>query len=165
MNDLRDDPVRSTFWLLLWLTALSAVLMLASPASAQSWRVGDTTSAGTGGTHIGPAGRLYYPFTDATDSVVLTSSAEYLTVCLDPDITSASATGNAQVQVRCVLGTAIGGSAGATTNSYAVLGVTLDGDPSTSTACIYEVPCQALWIDVTASASGDDAVVKVEASR
>ena len=149
---------RATLAAFVALALLARASAFAPAASAQDWRRGDAVSDGTCGVSVPPGGRCYYPFTGSTDSEVIEVKAEYSTVCLDPDTTSTGAA-NAQVRVMCVVGDTAPGSAGDVNNSYPLLDATLTGDASTNLACIYEVPCDRLWIDVTASASGDPAVV------
>ncbi len=145
------------FWTL---TTALAALLFAAPAWSQSnsdWKTAATGGTSCGGS-ISSGRRCFYPFTGGTSSTVKLISAEYATVCLDPN-TATDGTATAQVQVQWVNDAAANGNTGSDNNSFALLGSTLDGGDTTS--CIYEVPTGAIWIKVTTASGGEQAVVTV----
>jgi hypothetical protein len=112
----------------------------------------------------------YYCFTDNTDSNLIELAAKTSTLCFDPD-TATEGIATATVYLRYCIG-----STKSTAQCMKMFpdldggGITtaddkpLNGDPGTTSeqrACIYGVPRGWVYIDVIASAGGDDALVRI----
>lgn len=145
----------------LWtLTTALAALLFAAPAWSQSnsdWKTAVSGGGSCGGS-ISAGRRCFFPFTGGTSSTVKLISAEYATICFDPN-TATDGTATAEVQVQWVNDSVANGATGSDNNSFAMLGTTLDGGDTSS--CIFEVPTGAIWIKVSSASGGEQAVVTV----
>lgn len=150
---------------LLTLLALAATPTVAS--AQEAWRRGPSTSSDLCSRGVGPGDTCYWAFNnDATDSPVLTITAEYATVCYDPDIAAATTT-TATVEVMQIIGAACSGASASANTAEPINNgtvTTLTGDSTASADCVYEVPLGCIWINPTGSVAASDAVVKVTGS-
>lgn len=141
-----------------FIAALFAALFIAPTASADPESGTWTGTACVRGNMNSTNWECFYDFTDATNSQTIVLSLGPWEICLDPHTGNDTAPSNAQVEFRKA-------GATATTNDSSPVagtnGVTLDGDASAGTACIYLIGKGTYWVEVTASASGDPARVTV----
>lgn len=146
------------------LAIMAALVLLAPLAEAQStsdWKIGPSSSDGACGGSISSGRQCWYPMTGttATDSTVKIISAEYATVCFDPNLASTGAAAG-QVRVMWSNSNEANGAAGSLNHGEPIINETLTG--AAGDDCLYEVPTGRIWIDVTvAMGAGVDGVVTV----
>jgi hypothetical protein len=135
------------------------MLLVAGSASAQHWYQGKTTSDRRCSGPIRPGQTCYFPMsgTSTTDSVVKQITAEYATVCFEPDDAS---TGAATGQVQIMWTNAEEGTTGDANDGNAILNETLTG--AAGDDCIYDVPTGTVWVNITiALGAGIDGYVSI----
>lgn len=162
-----NESNESALGLLAVLAVMVAVGLLVPnepPAQAQTasdWKMDDNVaSTSSCGGSISSGRRCYYPFTGSTNSTVKDISAEYATVCLDPNLAT-TGTSLAQVQIMRVTGNLATGAVGDPNKAEPLLDLTLTGTATGGADCIYEVPAGRYYVSVTSSPAGADAVVSI----
>jgi len=139
------------------------LLMAGASQAQEAWKLGTGANDTACSRGVGPGTTCFWSFNnDQTDSPVLRISAEYATVCFDPN--TAAATLADTVEVMQVIGDDCSTTTGSANTSEPVNNgtvTTLTGDSATSADCVYEVPTGCIWINPSGTVAAVDAVVKV----
>lgn len=129
------------------LLVLSFVLVAGVANAQNAWRQGTGATDTLCSSGISPGAACFWTFNnDSTDSPLLRITAEYATVCFNPNTANATDSG-ATVDIQYVTGDDCSATTVSLNTSENVAATTLTGESTGGLDCLYEVPIGCIWVN------------------